>query len=121
MIKKMNKKQWYETLERYSELATQRKKIIREYGIQYWDKEKELTSIQDALLQQRRILMILCEGSWGHETQLDAIFVLIENLEPISKEMYQKSYVKSNLSLDTNIIYMLIVGIVILFLHKLMT
>lgn len=52
MIKRMNKKQWYDTLDKYSKLATQRKIVIEEYGIQYWDKEKELTQIQDNLLQK---------------------------------------------------------------------
>lgn len=119
MIKRMNKKQWYETLERYSELATQRKNIIREYGIQYWDKDAELIKIQESLLQQKETLMLMTEFILEQKRQLDFIFILIENLEPVSKEMYQNSYVKANLSLDTDIIYVLIFCIVILFLHNL--
>ncbi len=117
MIKRMNKKQWYETLERYSELATQRKNIIREYGIQYWDKGAELIKIQESLLQQKETFMT--KSILEQKRQLDFIFILIENLEPVSKEMYQNSYVKANLSLDTDIIYVLIFCIVILSLHNL--
>ena len=126
----MNKKQWYDTLDKYSKLATQRKNVIEEYGIQYWDKEKELTQIQDNLLQQRNIFKNEFDTLYKyylffidsypflseHETQIDAIFVLIENLEPIPKEVYQNSFVKAKIVLDTDMIYALFFGIALLYL-----
>lgn len=130
MIKRMNKKQWYDTLDKYSKLATQRKNVIEEYGIQYWDKEKELTQIQDNLLQQRNIFKnefdtlykysLFFTDSYPflseHETLIDAIFVLIENLEPIPKEVYRNSFVKAKIVLHPDMIYALFSGIALIYL-----
>lgn len=127
-MKRMSKKQWYATLERYSELATQRKNVIEKYGIDYWDDEPELTQIQDSLLQQRfffrtefNTLERYCmlddiESIVEHEIQTDIIFLLIENLEPLPDEIIRHSFIKTKI-VCTDVIYALFALGIILLLH----
>lgn len=119
-MKRMNKKQWYESLEKYSLLAAQRKNVIEEYGILYWDKEKELTQIQDALLQQRRIVRDIIASDatlwWQFENRIDIIFDLVENLEPVPEEVYRNSFVKPDFAVP---MFVILVGMVLLLLYRL--
>lgn len=124
MIKRMNKKKWYDTLDKYSELAAQRKNIIEECGIDDWDscdKSTELIKMQENLLQQKTLFIpklnelhrycIFSTDNTGslveHEIQLGTIFLLVENLEPISKGLYQNSFVNEKNVLHTDMIYVL--------------